>query len=299
MHPHLDALQPALDAAGFQLADADVHFALAPPYLVPSARFTDARVPAVLARHLLARFPGARPPLHARGSSRPTLRPPAARSISAVTVDTDLRTPGPAQPPSAEEPSPSQTQAPTHAEPPPSRFLGMNVDVMDVVDVRKWNWGALTFGKGGAKKPAEGAHASVVASSNEGKAQANASEDTVVASADSRPQEGSDVGQEPASAEAPLGPDTTPDEQDKLSISVRDAVSESMAPVLGLSASLSSTFDPFPETVPTEPEPTEPLPPVYSSTVWLEDPTAEHGTKQRRLFYVTVRARSRDSRSEV
>jgi hypothetical protein len=223
-----------------------------------------------------------RPPLHARASSHPMLRPHAPRSVSMVTVDTDLRTPAPAN-------TVSPVSQETSTQPGPSRLLEMT---MDVVDVRRWNWGALTF-KGPAKKPADGLPASdSAAAHNEDKAPPS-----VAVVADGMPV----TEHAPMDAKVKTAAGSEPVEsavQEALSSTVANSERRDLESTPTLSVSLSDTTEPAPDVTPTiaaptemepqEPEPAEPLPPVYSTTIWLDNPTAEHGIARRRVLFLSV-----------
>jgi hypothetical protein len=312
LHPHREALLPALDAAAFQLHDEDVHFVLHPPHLLPSARYDDARTPPVLSRHLLGLLPSApRPPPMRRASSKTsTIRPHISRTWTGVTAES-------AATPTVEL-SRAQTDgsepAPTHGnEAGPSRFLGMpsmsmNMNMsMDVMDVRKWNWGALTFGKGAGRKgltPSVPTATSKSPLSLDDKSKASPPKAEIQldseAAATAGPTAASDQAAiEPTTANNPAeddavlpvpseGDDQDPPPQDSASIpedgsssNNSEALAEAMASDLSIDHTTFQSFLVEPDDDPVE---------TYSCmslTVWLDE-LDTRPIRRRRVSYVTV-----------
>jgi hypothetical protein len=135
LHPYYQSLQPLLDSACFHFEDQDIPFIIIPPHFVPSARYLDVHLPLSLPRQLLSIFPAPRPRAVRRSTSQGSTitdkkKGKANKSPALSIAGSAATTPG--------EPGAG------------GNFLGvpgMNI-AMDVMDVRKWNWGALTFGRG-------------------------------------------------------------------------------------------------------------------------------------------------------
>lgn len=149
LHPALNTLQPTLDAYGEKLDPNDIHFLIHGPHYLPSSRCVN--LPVSVPKHFLSLFP---PPV--------PQRPRKSSSIhSAATARATGTWAGLSSEQSASDSSkhPVKFSASGNSGTETGNFLGMrtmNLGMnmnMDVMDVRKWNWGALTFGKGLGRKP--------------------------------------------------------------------------------------------------------------------------------------------------
>jgi hypothetical protein len=310
LHPRLSVLQPALDAVTAHLDAADVPFILNPPYLLPSARYTAAKLPAALSRHLLSLLPSApRLPSPRRMSSRSgsTLRPNIARTWTGVTAESSPGTPA-VEHSEASPPTQSRFLAM------PSMNMGLNMDAMDV---RKWNWGALTFGKGGSKKPrlpeqakdespdkaASSEQADPPSDAEEAEADGSASEPVSTSASGGEPPETADDDDPTTPGQRMVG--TTVESNSATPMQGHPAAESDLAEAIGsdlefdadalASLSFAEQVDQrLPPTIlepPLEPEPDtvhEPLPPVLMTSVWLDEP-GDEPMKRRRVLYLTVR----------
>jgi len=129
LHPHLSSLSPFIDDFADDLSSMMTLAVISRSHVIPSNRFSERRYPPSLVAHLASIIP-------------PWLEPSASSdtvNTLASSVDT-IRARIPQDP---KAPSSSQ---------PGGTFLGM--PAMNVnMDMRKWNWGVLTFGKGATAKP--------------------------------------------------------------------------------------------------------------------------------------------------
>jgi hypothetical protein len=315
----MNVLQPALDAIASQLEDDDVAIVMKPPYLLPSSRYTDAKIPSSFPRHILSLLPSAPrlPPPHRRMSSSKslTMRPLVSRTWTGVTAES-------VSTPAAEVSAKQAETAPAGGQAFSSRFLAMpsmNLS-MEVMDVRKWNWGALTF-KGAGRKPqvveqAQDAPPEKASDINPAGATSNAEpaeEDSTTphaSSAEATPKteeseqssglEDQSVkdGTTSSAVASPVGtPHTEADLADALEsdMSFESDVLAAASVVENMEAEEKETGPDAPPSLRvTGPEPdpapvpTEPLPPISTTFVWL----GEHDNqlaKKRRVLYLTVR----------
>lgn len=154
LHPAHRSLQPALDAFCFNVEDDAIPFLIHAPHYIPSSRCADANFPTSLPRHFLSLFPAPRP--------RPPRKSSSVYSASTARVINTWAGPPTTLdlPPTASGDETIKATDSQAVDDGPSNFLGMramnmnmNMNLnMDVMDVRKWNWGALTFGKGLGRK---------------------------------------------------------------------------------------------------------------------------------------------------
>ncbi|KAJ8518334.1 hypothetical protein ONZ45_g4607 [Pleurotus djamor] len=127
LHPLFRHLKPILDDIPDTIpSDAEI-LAIVPPYTIPSAKYLASSYPTTLASLILDRLS----PLHASKSSQDL-----PKSIS--SSDDTLRAKA------LQQQAAASTSNPTHNRSGSNTFLGMPTVNMDV---RKWNWGYLTFGK--------------------------------------------------------------------------------------------------------------------------------------------------------
>jgi hypothetical protein len=192
--------------------------------------------------------------------------------------------------------------------------MGLNMDAMDV---RKWNWGALTFGKGGGKKPhlpeqAKDESQDKAASVDQADPPSDTGETKEDGSA-SEPVSTSESGDEPpgiAEDDDPTTPgqgriESTVESNSATPMQGPPAAESDLAEAIGsdlefdadalASLSFAEQVDQrVPPTIlepPLEPEPDpvhEPLPPVLMTSVWLDEP-GDEPMKRRRVLYLTVR----------
>ncbi|KAF8074730.1 hypothetical protein FPV67DRAFT_1474742 [Lyophyllum atratum] len=133
LHPSFRTLGPILDDYSQQLPGQASCIFIQPPYVVPSSRYSAAKHPTSLPRHLFSAIPPT-PPLSQELSHHGTIK---------GKQHADTATPNGKDPPKGIQ------------GPPGSTFLGMPTMNMNVkMDVSKWAWPAyLTFGKGMGKRP--------------------------------------------------------------------------------------------------------------------------------------------------
>ncbi|VDC00985.1 unnamed protein product [Peniophora sp. CBMAI 1063] len=137
-HPSIKAIVPLLDDFLEQslLPETAALFLLAPPYIIPSTSYTTSRLPPVLPLHLRKRIPPPPPP--------PQADPPAPDAVSAEQESK-----------AKEENVVTSGAADVIVEGTREAFNATGnafVAVGNAMDVRRWNWGYLTFGKSSAAK---------------------------------------------------------------------------------------------------------------------------------------------------
>jgi hypothetical protein len=147
-----------LDAFCVHLDDEDIPLVICPPYYIPSSRFTDVGLPFSLPRHFLSLLPTPRSSAARRRSSSKhstlTARPTPSWSGAPSAVSSSVASPTESDAKTTDWSTGAEIQSASVT----NNFLGgmrginMNLN-MDAMDVRKWNWGALTFSKGLGKKP--------------------------------------------------------------------------------------------------------------------------------------------------
>jgi hypothetical protein len=147
LHPIYRTLVPLLDTFTRELVENFAPLIVSPPHLIPSTRFSNARYPPSLSRHLLS----------LRLSTRPsTIRQATDQTIT--TLPNAVETAGKGRPSSQSLSSTPPKQSQTVGSPsggPGTNFLGIPSVNMNM-DVRKWSWpGVLTFGKNYGKKTHE------------------------------------------------------------------------------------------------------------------------------------------------
>ena len=126
LHPYSSRLIPLVDEFSDKLSANITSIVITLPYVIPSARYTERRYPASLAMHLLGMLPLHSDPsdaLDALNSSVDTLKCRDTPGHNSNLKDSDAS----------------------------STFLGMPAMGVNM-DMRKWNWGYLTFGKGNGSK---------------------------------------------------------------------------------------------------------------------------------------------------
>ena len=144
LHPIYRTLVPLLDTFTRELVENFAPIVVSPPHLIPSTRFSNARYPPSLSRHLLS----------LRFSSRPsTIRQATDQTI--ITPPNAVETAGKGRPSSQSSSSTPPEQPQTVGSPSGgsgTKFLGIPSVNMNM-DVRKWSWpGVLAFGRNYGKK---------------------------------------------------------------------------------------------------------------------------------------------------
>jgi hypothetical protein len=254
------------------------------------------------------------------------MRPPLInRTWTGVTIDSVAPTPAAELTRKEAEAGPSSTHIHSHTHSggggQSSRFLGMptvNMSMpsvslnMEVMDVRKWNWGALTFGKGPGRKARSQPLPSIPAAPAAAEKSSEQSHEETLSN-DSPPQsDGAGLASvlhitlDPADIPLPPSDDSDlksthePSEADLADALGSDIDFEPSQPITfkdstsrtdddstshSVPTSLSSVFDVSPTPIQ---EDLEPLPPVYGTSVLLDGLDGGPMTR-RRVLYTTVR----------
>ncbi|KAH7870432.1 uncharacterized protein C8R40DRAFT_1126606 [Lentinula edodes] len=134
LHPMYRRMLPLLDTLSNDIPDTIISIVVTSTHAIPSTRFSEAHLPAILSKHLLSLVP----------SASENLTPSPSTS---TTHDATMR---PKRPPDSHlHPVEGEEHSPTD-DAHRSTFMGMGMPNMDV---GKWGW--LNFGKNG-KKPTKG-----------------------------------------------------------------------------------------------------------------------------------------------
>lgn len=155
LYPLYKLLMPLLDDFASKLPNEIFPIVVSSPYFIPSTKFTNARYPSSLCRHLLSLTPPSRPSAIRQGTDKTI-----DVSLNAVdAVGKERPTSECLAPTSLSQSQPSGSSAGASGP----NFLGtpavsmnasnMNLNVNINMDVRKWSWpGVLTFGRNHGKK---------------------------------------------------------------------------------------------------------------------------------------------------
>ncbi|KAJ7464604.1 hypothetical protein FB451DRAFT_1139020 [Mycena latifolia] len=267
LHPSQSSLLASLDEFSSRLPDEVVVIAVSPPYVIPSARYTDMSYTPALPNFLLSILPPPQPLFSS---------PPAADSTIKASK---------ALPP-LPDPEPRRQRDSPKRDDDSKTFLGMNLDLNVKMDMPKWNWpGYLTFGKG-AKRPPE---LLAVTPMNEDKGipsepqETPGLERTVDFEVDRSALEDAMF-----SERIPVPIEKSADAADGRSLSDTIVPHKETEPADGSSTSLNAGApDVAPVEEPALPVTPEPEPIEFSSTtVHLSSPEDPQATRRRRLYYL-------------